>query len=162
MNVYLKQIKALFIYSWLCWAFMAVHSLSLVAESSGYSLVVVPRLRCSAAPGIFPGAGIKPVSPPLAGRFWTPGPPWCDILKWSKWNQNTGLLTASLIFWILLFHLVWLFHDKILTPFRVLISLKHSFHRGLHWWNIRSLENLIQTAALGWLPSFCKVLFNNS
>ena len=32
---------------------MAVHRLSLVVESSGYSLVVARRLSCSAAPGIF-------------------------------------------------------------------------------------------------------------
>ena len=37
-----------FIY-WLCWVFVAAHGLSLVAESSGYSLPVVHRLLTAGA-----------------------------------------------------------------------------------------------------------------
>ena len=33
------------IYSWLCWVFLAVHGLSLVVESRGYSLIAVHGLR---------------------------------------------------------------------------------------------------------------------
>ena len=36
--------KKVFIF-WLCWVFIAVQGLSLVAESKGYSLVGVPGLR---------------------------------------------------------------------------------------------------------------------
>ena len=35
---------SLFLNFWLCWIFAAVHGLSLVAESRGYSLVAVHRL----------------------------------------------------------------------------------------------------------------------
>ena len=73
------------IYSWLCWVFVAVCRLSLVAVSGGYSslqcagfslrwlllswstgsrcvgsVVVVHGLSCSAACGIFPGQGSDP------------------------------------------------------------------------------------------------------
>ena len=51
---------------------------SLVSEhglQSTGSVVVAHGLSCSAAFGIFPDLGIKPVSPALAGRFLTTGPP---------------------------------------------------------------------------------------
>ena len=34
------------IFIWLCWVFIAVHRLSLAAESSGYSLVAVRASHC--------------------------------------------------------------------------------------------------------------------
>ena len=65
------------LFIWLCWVFIAVHGLSLAAESGGYSLVAVRAsqlwwlllwwgmgsvvvahgLRCSVACGIFPDQG---------------------------------------------------------------------------------------------------------
>ena len=75
----------LFIYFWLCWVFVAVCGLSLVAVSGGYSslrcagfslwwllllrstgsrhagsVVVAHGLSCYAACGIFPGQGSNP------------------------------------------------------------------------------------------------------
>ena len=57
----------------------------LVAENrfSG-SVVVAHGLSCSEACGIFPGPGIEPVTPALAGRFFTtepPGKPLPEVLK---------------------------------------------------------------------------------
>ena len=43
-------------------------------QSTG-SIVVVHRLSCSAASRRLPGLGIEPVSPALAGRFFTTEPP---------------------------------------------------------------------------------------
>ena len=42
--------KKLFVDLWLCWVFVAVYSLSLVAESGGYSLVAVRGLLSVVAP----------------------------------------------------------------------------------------------------------------
>ena len=42
--IYLWVLLKIFIYLWLCWVFLTVHGLSLVAESMSYSLVVVGRL----------------------------------------------------------------------------------------------------------------------
>ena len=88
----------LFIGVWLYWVFVSAPRLSLVGVSRGYSLVslrglliavaslvaapglqstgsvvVVPGLSCST--WNLPGPGIKPMSPVLAGRFLTTGPP---------------------------------------------------------------------------------------
>ena len=76
---------------WLWCVFIAVHGLSLVAESRGYSLAAEhgPRGGCfccgagtqehglswPTACGIFPDQGSEPVSPALTGRFLTTGPP---------------------------------------------------------------------------------------
>ena len=90
----------LFIYFWLCWAFVSVRGLSPVAASRGHSssrcvglslwrplllrstgsrragsVVVAHGPSCSAACGIFPDHGLEPVSPALAGRFSTTAPP---------------------------------------------------------------------------------------
>ena len=46
---YLLKCIYIFIYFWLCLVFIAGHGLSLVAESSGYSLVVVHGLPIAMA-----------------------------------------------------------------------------------------------------------------
>ena len=90
----------LFIYFWLCWVFVCVRGLSLVAASGGHSssqcaglslsrplllrstgsrragsVVVAHGPSRSAACGTFPGPGLEPVSPALAGGFLTTAPP---------------------------------------------------------------------------------------
>ena len=89
----------LFIYLWLCWVFVSVRGLSLVAASGGHSssrcaglslsrpLVAEHRLqmhrlsncgsRAQLLRGLWdlPRPGLEPVSPPLAGRFSTTAPP---------------------------------------------------------------------------------------
>ena len=90
----------LFIYLWLCWVFVSMWGLSLVAASGGHSssrcadlslsrplllrstgsrragsAIVAHRPSRSAACGIFPRPGLEPVSPALAGRFSTTAPP---------------------------------------------------------------------------------------
>ena len=82
----------LFIYLWLCWVFVSVQGLSLVAASGGLSLSRPLLLRstgsrragsaavahgpsCSAACGNLPRPGLEPVCPALAGRFSTTAPP---------------------------------------------------------------------------------------
>ena len=92
--------KYLFIYFWLCWVFVSVRGLSLVAASRGHSssrcaglplsrplllrstgsrragsVVVAHGPSCSAACGDPPRPGLEPVSPALAGRFSTTAPP---------------------------------------------------------------------------------------
>ena len=52
----------------------ACHCGDLLLQSIGSTLVVC-GLRCSVACGNLPGLGIKPVSPALAGRFFTTEPP---------------------------------------------------------------------------------------
>ena len=84
---------------WLCWVVIAVHGHSPVAVSGDYSLVwyrgfplqwllllwntgsvvLAHGLRCSTACGIFPGPGIKPMSPALAGGF-------CRLNPWTTWE----------------------------------------------------------------------------
>ena len=49
----------LFIF-WLHWVFVVARAFSLVATSEGYFLVVVHRLSCSAACGIFLDQGSNP------------------------------------------------------------------------------------------------------
>ena len=99
----------LFIYLWLCWVFISVRGLSLVAASGGHSslrcaglsllrpvplrstgsrragsVVVAHRLSCSVACGIFPDQDLNPVSPALAGGFLTtapPGKPWIQVFR---------------------------------------------------------------------------------
>ena len=90
----------LFIYFWLCWVFVSVRGLSLVAASGGHSssrcaglfiiaasLVGEHRLQTSRLSscgsraqllrGMWdpPRPGLEPVSPALAGRFSTTAPP---------------------------------------------------------------------------------------
>ena len=89
----------LFIYLWLCWVFVSVRGLSLVAASGGHSsspcvglslsrpLVAEHRLqtrrlsncgsRAQLLRGMWdlPRPGLEPVSPALAGRFSTTAPP---------------------------------------------------------------------------------------
>ena len=90
----------LFIYSWLCWVLISGRGLSLVAASGGHSsswraglplsqplllrstgsrragsVVVAHGPSCSVACGNLPRPGLEPVSPALAGRFSTTGPP---------------------------------------------------------------------------------------
>ena len=50
---------------------------SLVVESEGYSLVAVRRLLVAVASGMWdlPGSGVEPMSPALAGGFFTTEPP---------------------------------------------------------------------------------------
>ena len=82
---FFKKFIYLFIYFWLCWAFVSVRGLSLVATSGGHSssrcaglslswplllwstgsrragsVVVAHRPSCSAACGIFPDQGLNP------------------------------------------------------------------------------------------------------
>ena len=89
----------LFIYFWLCWVFVSVRGLSLVAASGGHSasrcaglslsrplllrstgsrragsVVVAHGPSCSVACGL-PRPGLEPMSPALAGRFSTTAPP---------------------------------------------------------------------------------------
>ena len=89
----------LFIYFWVCWVFVSVQGLSLVAASGGHSssrctglslsrpLVAEHRLQtcrlssCGLRAQLFrgmwdlPRPGLEPVSPALAGRFSTTAPP---------------------------------------------------------------------------------------
>ena len=51
-----------------------LQSLRLLGSSTG-SAVMVHRISCSAAMWDLPGSGIEPVSPALAGRFFTTEPP---------------------------------------------------------------------------------------
>ena len=44
-----SSILKIFIYFWLCWVFVAVHRLSLVAASKGYSVVAVHELLIAKA-----------------------------------------------------------------------------------------------------------------
>ena len=102
--IFFKLINYLFIYFWLCWVFVSVRGLSLVAASGGHSssrcvglslswplllrstgsrragsVVVAHGPSCSAACGIFPDQGSNPCPLALAGRFSTtvpPGKPW--------------------------------------------------------------------------------------
>ena len=89
-----------YIYLWLCWVFVSVRGLSLVAASGGHSssrytglslsrplllrstgsrcagsVVVAQGLSCSVACGNLPRPGLEPMSPALAGRFSTTAPP---------------------------------------------------------------------------------------
>ena len=45
--------------------------------------------------GNIPGPGIEPVSPALAGGFFTisPGKPPFSIFKHNRWNHNTGSIS---------------------------------------------------------------------
>ena len=87
-------------YLWLCWVFVSVRGLSLVAASGDHSssrcaslslsqplllwstgsrragsVIVAHRPSCSMACGIFPDQGSNPRPPALAGRFSTTAPP---------------------------------------------------------------------------------------
>ena len=88
-----KQFAYFFNLFWLHWVFVAAHGLSLLVASGGYSslqcagfssqwLLLLQSIHskvwgliCSAERGIFPGQGIKPVSPALAGGFLATPPP---------------------------------------------------------------------------------------
>ena len=110
----------LFIY-WLCWVVVAARSLPPVAASRGCSQlrwllslwstgsghIVALGLCCPEAPWDLPGPGIKPLSPALADKFLTIGPPrksaavinwkltvstaqastWCGW-NWGQWAQE--------------------------------------------------------------------------
>ena len=90
----------LFIYFWLCWVFVSVRGLSLVAASGGHSssrcvglslsrplllrstgsrragsVVVAHGPSWSRGMWDLPRPGLEPVSPALAGRFSTTAPP---------------------------------------------------------------------------------------
>ena len=101
-------------YLWLCWVFVSVRGLSLVAASGGHSssrcaglslsrpLVAEHRLqarrlsncgsRAQPPRGIWdlPRPGLKPVSPALAGRFSTTAPPGKPTLSILSWHCNNG------------------------------------------------------------------------
>ena len=89
-----------FIYLWLCWVFVSVRGLSLIAASGVHSssrragpslsrplllqstgsrcagsVIVVHGPSCSSACGNPPRPGLEPASPALAGRFSTTAPP---------------------------------------------------------------------------------------
>ena len=96
--IFLKNIS-LFFYFWLCWVFVSVQGLSLVAVSGGHSssrctglsvsrpLVAEHKLQtrrlssCGSWAQLLrgmwdpPRPGLEPVSPALAGRFSTTAPP---------------------------------------------------------------------------------------
>ena len=94
-GVYFTAVHRLFIiyvYIWLCWVFISVCRLSLVAvdgllvvvafislQSTGSrhtgSVVVLHRFICPMACGIFPEQGSNPCPPALAGRLLTTRPP---------------------------------------------------------------------------------------
>ena len=109
------KMHSLFIYFWLHWVFVAVCRLSLVAargvsswggawacRCSGFScgaravgksasVAVVHRLSC------LPGPGIKPLSPALAGRFFTTGPSG-KVPSWVFWFRLFFSLGSYSIF----------------------------------------------------------------
>ena len=97
---FLNFILFIFFYFWLCWVFVSVRGLSLVAASGGHSssrcaglsllrplFVVEHKLqtrrlsscgsRAQLLRGMWdlPRPGLEPVSPALAGRFSTAAPP---------------------------------------------------------------------------------------
>ena len=99
LSIFFKFIY-LFIYLWLCWVFVSVRGLSLVAASGGRSssrcaglslsrplllqstgsrragsVIVAHGPSCSAAMWDLPRPGLEPMSPALAGRFSTTAPP---------------------------------------------------------------------------------------
>ena len=103
MTFFFFKASFFFFFFWLCWVFVSVRGLFLVAASRGHSssrcaglslsrplllqstssrragsVVVAHGPSCPAACGIFPG--LKPVSPALAGRFSTTAPPGKPIL----------------------------------------------------------------------------------
>ena len=123
--------SCLFIYFWLIWVFIAVHGLSLVAASGGYS-----SLRCTAfslrwllllrstgskCVGFsscraraqllrdmwdLPGPGVEPVSPALEGRFLTTVPPGKSLkifLMWTTFKVFIEFATVLLLFYALVF-----------------------------------------------------------
>ena len=100
LNFFFLNFIYLFIYLWLCWVFVSVLGLSLVAASGGHSSsrcaglltiaaspVAAHRLqtrrlsncgsRAQLLRGMWglPRPGLEPVSPALAGRFSTTAPP---------------------------------------------------------------------------------------
>ena len=97
---FFKLINYLFIYLWLCWVFVSVRGLPLVAASGGHSssrcaglslsrplllrstgsrrtgsVIVAHGPSCSAVCGILHRPGLEPVSPAPAGRFSPTAPP---------------------------------------------------------------------------------------
>ena len=131
----------LFIYFWLCWVFLSVRGLSLVAVSGGHSssrctglspiaasLVAEHRLQthrlssCGSRAQLLrrmwdlPRPGLEPVSPALAGRFLTTAPP-------GKPQQNSILIS------------VFLFYSKYMILTIVLnyaLQIKHFFFLKNH------------------------------
>lgn len=95
LNPTIMSLHCLFFYFWLCWVFLAVWAVSLVAMQGLLTAValrcragalgaqasdaVVYGLSCSSECGIFHGTRIKPMSPESAGRFstyWTTREVW--------------------------------------------------------------------------------------
>ena len=96
---FLKELLYLLIYFWLCWVFVSVWGLSLVAASGGHSssrcaglslsrplllrstgsrhagLVIVAQAQLLRGMWDLPRPGLEPVSPALAGRLSTTAPP---------------------------------------------------------------------------------------
>ena len=78
----------LYIYFWLCWVFVAVWGLLFSCSES----MAQYGLSCSTAGGIIAGPRIKPVSPALAGGFFTTEPPGnAPISFWNKTNNHPVL-----------------------------------------------------------------------
>ena len=113
----------------LCWVFVSMHRLSLVAASRGYTLGAVHRLlivgaSLAAEHGLW-GAWasvvvhvglvapwcvpeIKPVYPALAGGFLTIGPPG---KSYTYISRGVIIITRSLIMFYFYFH----FHNKLIN-----------------------------------------------
>ena len=82
-------------FSWLHLVFVAARRLSLVAESAGLLSVAVHRLSCCGTQLLLgmwdlPRSGSEPMSPALAGRFLTTGPP--GKSRYSL-NESAGICT---------------------------------------------------------------------
>ena len=114
LRVWLTVFKFIYLfiyYFWLCWVFVSVRGLSLVAASGGHSSLRCAGLSLLRPPVVehklqtrrlsscgsrahllrgmwdLPRPGLEPVSPALAGRFSTTAPPG----KPSGWFFNTKL-----------------------------------------------------------------------
>ena len=121
----------------LCWVFVAVWGLSLVAAVGGCSPVVVwashwsgfscrgAQAQLPCGPWNLPGPGIGPVPPVLAGEFFTTGPPVesfsiliTSLLNWDlvDWKMSVLLFVLSREFswsfsweWLLCFFILFVF-----------------------------------------------------
>ena len=111
----------IYIYFWLCWVFVSVQGLSLVAASGGHPslqcaglLLLRPlfvaehklqtcRLNSCGSRGLLhrgmwdlPRPGLEPVSPALAGRFSTAAPPGKPPRQMFYMPNFTGSLQQSI------------------------------------------------------------------
>ena len=162
LNAFLKIINKLIFNFWLLWVFVAAHSLSLVAASGVDSVVVLRCLgfhyggfsrgagtlghvgfsRCSAWASLpcamwnLPRLGTQPVSPALAGGFFTTGPPEMAfnllVIDYS-WVKN-HLLNSSILIYTIFFFLLFLWssirdmsHGKI-----------YLLDNAMFWFNIQT------------------------